>query len=244
MISPAAAPSAEARRIYGRAYVESLFDSIAPKYDILNHLLSFGRDILWRKRLVRALRSTAPRRILDVATGTADLAIAAATLRPQSIVGIDVSAAMLDLANEKIRRKGLVPLLSVQQAAAEHLPFPDGSFDAVMVAFGVRNFTDLNGGLREMARVLRPGGIAAILEFSRPAGALVRGLYAAYSRSVIPSLGGTISGNREAYRYLPDTVAQFPSGDAFATILQDAGFQTVSIHEQTFGIATLYLASR
>ncbi len=244
MISPATPSSAHGRRVYRREYVERLFDSIAPKYDVLNHLLSFGRDILWRKRVVWALRAIAPQRLLDVATGTGDLAIAAATLRPRSIVGIDVSAGMLNLATDKIRRQGLDKTISVQRADAEHLPFPDASFDAVTVAFGVRNFADLNGGLREMARVLRRGGVAAILEFSKPAGSFIRALFAAYSRSVIPSLGGAISGNPEAYKYLPATVAEFPSGDAFARILQDAGFETVSVHEQTFGIATLYLASR
>jgi len=231
------------RRVYERAYVEGLFDSIASRYDLLNHGLSFGIDSLWRRRMIRYLQRVAPQRILDVATGTADLAIQAASVRPDRIVGVDISSRMLERARRKVVQRGLQTIISFRRGAAEQLPFNAGTFDAVMVAFGVRNFSDLRAGLREMARVLRPGGMAAVLEFSQPRPRLVRGFYRAYSRAVIPMIGGIISGNREAYRYLPTTVSEFPSGEAFADLLREAGFTCITWHEQTFGIATIYLAT-
>ncbi len=235
-------PESGRRRSYEREYVEGLFDSIAPKYDFLNHSLSFGVDVLWRRRLINELRPHAPQHILDIATGTGDLAIAARTLHPREIVGVDPSERMLELARRKIARRGLQSVIHVRRGSAEQLPFNDASFDCVTAAFGVRNFSDLSAGLQEMVRVLRRGGIAAILEFSKTSHPVITSVYRFYARTVIPALGGVVSGRREAYQYLPSTVAEFPSGAAFEAILRRAGFRDVSRLEQTFGIATIYLA--
>jgi demethylmenaquinone methyltransferase/2-methoxy-6-polyprenyl-1,4-benzoquinol methylase len=185
-----------------------------------------------------------PRRILDVATGTADLAIAAARLKPETIVGIDLSEEMLRIARHKIARRGLEQLITLQHGDAEQLAFPDGSFDAVTVAFGIRNFSDLARGLRELHRVLTPGGISVILEFSQPRVFLIRQLYAWYSRTLIPRIGGLISRHREAYEYLPKTVHEFPDGEAMLSLLRSIGFCTAAAHPLTFGIATVYLAQK
>jgi demethylmenaquinone methyltransferase/2-methoxy-6-polyprenyl-1,4-benzoquinol methylase len=221
-----------------------LFDRIAPHYDFLNHFLSLGFDIRWRKRAVRLLKEYEPRVILDVATGTADLALEAWKLPAEKIYGVDLSPAMLKLAQRKIDRRGLTKKIVVEEGFAEHLRFPDGSFDAVMVAFGIRNFSDLRGGLREMCRVLRPGGAVMILEFSKPRLSPFRQMYSFYFREILPRIGGAISKSPEAYQYLPSTVQAFPDGKDLIKILIAEGFVGAYQYPLTLGIATIYVAEK
>ena len=220
--------------------VEAMFDAIAPRYDFLNRLLSFGIDRLWRKRAVAMLRADRPRRILDVATGTADLAIEALALHPQKVVGVDLSEEMLERGRRKLHRLGADDRVMLQRGDAERLPFSDAQFDAALVAFGVRNFEDLGRGLGEIRRVLRPGGAVVVLEFSKPRAFPVKQLYDAYSRYVLPRIGQAVSGSEGAYRYLPASVAAFPDGPDFLQRLRAAGFADVRWSPLTFGIASLY----
>lgn len=244
MIPPREESSRPHRTTYEPDYVRGLFDSIARRYDLLNHVLSSGIDILWRRRVVDILKPLAPRELLDVATGTGDLAIACAALNPRRIVGVDVSPAMMEIGSSKVRRQGLSRLISFERGAAEQLPFPAGSFDAATVAFGVRNFSNLDRGLREIHRVLKPGGAFVVLEFSKPKNAAVQAFYGFYSARILPFIGGIISGSREAYSYLPATIREFPSGGEFALVLRSNGFHSVTIFPQTFGIASIYHATR
>lgn len=231
-----------------KALVKSMFDEISPRYDLLNHLLSFGIDHQWRKQVVRAIRSAFRNRIpdikiLDVATGTGDLALAVAQLHPRKITGMDISVNMMDYARKKTARKNLSDLISFQEAAAEQIPFPDNEFDVVMVAFGVRNFDNLKQGLAEMLRVLKPEGKLLILEFSHPSSWMINQLYRMYSL-LIPSLGRLISKHHQAYTYLPETVRHFPYGEAFVRILQESGARSASCKALTGGIASLYIAEK
>lgn len=229
------------RTTYEPGYVRGLFNRIAPRYDLLNHVLSSGIDVWWRRKAIRLLSSLSPATVLDVATGTGDFAFEAARLlSPHSVVGVDVAENMLARGMEKAKRKGLDRIVSFRQGSAEGLPFSDGSFDAVCSAFGVRNFSDLDAGLREMRRVLRPGGAVVILEFSRPHAFPVKQLYRAYSRTVLPMVGGWISRDPEAYRYLPSTIGEFPDGEEFLSHLRAAGFRSAHQLPMTFGIATAY----
>ena len=232
------------RSTYDKSYVRSLFDSIARRYDLLNHLLSSGFDIFWRAKAIQLLADFHPKRILDIATGTADLALKAAELRPEQIIGIDISEEMLKLGRRKISQRNLDRLITLQAGDAESLGFPDDSFDATTVAFGVRNYSNLMQGLQEMCRVLRPDGVAIILEFSQPKVFPVKQLYALYSRWVLPSIGGFISGHRGAYEYLPQTVREFPDGEGLLLMLRAAGFKSTKQHRLTFGIATIYIATK
>jgi demethylmenaquinone methyltransferase / 2-methoxy-6-polyprenyl-1,4-benzoquinol methylase len=220
--------------------VRRMFNDISGRYDFLNHFLSFRTDYRWRKKLVGMLSPSEHRRILDVATGTADLAIAIASLGPEKITGIDIAENMLRVGRIKVAGKGLSGIIGLLAADSEALPFSDDSFDAVTVAFGVRNFGRLQVGLEEMRRVLRPGGIALILEFSQPTSVLFRKLYGFYSRWIIPAAGRIISGNCHAYSYLPESVSAFPSGEDFLAIMKAAGFRNTGRIPLTFGIATIY----
>ncbi len=221
--------------------VEEMFDSIAPRYDLLNRVLSFGIDQYWRSRAVRLLTDEQPTRVLDVATGTADLAIKAERmLHPRDVIGVDLSAEMLDYGRKKLDRLGLSPRISLVQGDAQDLPFDDASFDAAMVAFGVRNFEDLNAGLRGIRRVLRPGGRLVVLEFSRPRTFPIKQLYSWYSRHILPRIGGTLSPDQGAYEYLPNSVAKFPDGTDFLNRMDDSGFGELLWEPLTFGIASLY----
>jgi demethylmenaquinone methyltransferase/2-methoxy-6-polyprenyl-1,4-benzoquinol methylase len=232
------------RRVYQQAQVRFLFDSIAHRYDFLNHTLSSGIDILWRRRAVRMLHPLRPKRILDVATGTADLAIEASRLNPDQIIGVDISTKMLEVGREKILHKNLENIITLESGEAEHLRFESRSFDAVMTAFGVRNFENLGLGLTEFHRVLRDGGIAIILEFSKPSRFPVKQVYRFYSKHLLPLLGGIVSNNRSAYEYLPNTIIEFPDGAKFCELLLSAGFSNVTWYPQTFGIASIYLAKK
>lgn len=221
--------------------VAAMFNGIAPRYDALNHLLSLGIDRLWRRRLVRQLAQANPQRVLDVATGTADLAIALARRVPQAqIEGVDIAEAMLGVGRQKLQREGFAQRVNLQCASAMALPFADAHFDAAMVAFGVRNFERLEQGLAEMARVVRPGGRLLVLEFSMPRYVPFRQLYTFYFRRVLPVLGGIVSGHRQAYDYLPSSVLQFPQGEEFVELMRRAGLAQCTATRLTMGVATLY----
>jgi demethylmenaquinone methyltransferase/2-methoxy-6-polyprenyl-1,4-benzoquinol methylase len=221
-----------------------MFNDISHRYDFLNHFLSMGIDRRWRSRLVRMLSAYHPERVLDVACGTGDLALAVASLKPQQINGIDISGKMLEIGRQKIARAGLEKMILLKQADAEKIPFSDNSFDAVTVAFGVRNFEDLRKGLAEMSRVLRPSGVMLILEFSHPETFPMKQLYGFYSRYFIPLAGRLISGNRQAYTYLPESVAAFPSGNRFLEVLSQVGLKNTRQVRLSGGIATVYLAEK
>jgi len=221
--------------------IEEMFDAVAPRYDLLNRVLSLGIDRYWRTRAVRLLADEQPARVLDVATGTADLAIKAERmLHPREVVGIDLSNEMLQVGREKLDRLGLSPRISLVQGDAEDLPFPDDAFDAALVAFGVRNFENLEAGLRGIRRVLRPGAALVVLEFSRPRTFPIKQLYAWYSRHVLPRIGGALSPEQSAYEYLPHSVAEFPDGPDFLDRMKNSGFTDLRWDPLTFGIASLY----
>lgn len=222
--------------------VGEMFDTIARRYDLLNHVLSFGIDLNWRRRLVRMAGEGSPERILDLASGTGDVALALARRTGAQIVASDLSEGMLAVAREKISKAGLSGRIGTVAAAAEELPFGDGEFDAVTVAFGVRNFGDLSRGIGEAFRVLRPGGSLYVLEFSMPKGWFFGPLYRFYFRNVLPLIGGIVSGDRKAYRYLQGSVEEFPAGDAFLEIVRGCGFGEGRAGRLTGGVATLYSA--
>jgi demethylmenaquinone methyltransferase/2-methoxy-6-polyprenyl-1,4-benzoquinol methylase len=223
--------------------VRNMFNAVAKRYDFLNHFLSLGIDKIWRRKTIREIEKLKPGRILDIATGTADLAIAASQLHPQSITGIDISDNMLDIGRIKIEKQGLQQMITLMSGDCENLQFNNASFDAVMVAFGVRNFQNLDAGIREMKRVLSDQGKVYILEFSQPEKFPIKQFYHLYSRYMLPVLGRIISGDAAAYTYLPESVKHFPSGKAFASVLEKGGFKQVEIKPMTFGIVTLYIAS-
>ncbi len=223
-----------------------MFDAIAFRYDLINRLFSFRRDVSWRRLLAAALPCQPGLRVLDVASGTGDVALMLLRQRPDiaRVVGIDISQGMLQSAARKLSRSALSErsVLVVMDAAA--LAFPDASVDAVTAAFGVRNFADLDSGLAEMHRVLRPGGRALILEFSLPANPLIRTCYLLYFRRLLPWAAGVISRQPAAYRYLNQSVEAFPYNEAFCRILMRAGFVAAETHPLTFGIAALYIARK
>lgn len=224
-----------------RELVESMFDSIAWRYDFLNHLLSFGIDHLWRRRAVRIIsRSFKNPHILDVATGTGDLAIAAMKLDPVSISGIDISAGMLEIGRKKIEKKGYSGRILLQRADSENIPFEDDIFDVAMVAFGVRNFADPLKGLTEMRRVIRNRGLILVLEFSKPASFPFRHVFNFYFMNILPFFGRLFSKDKSAYKYLPDSVSQFPDNEDFLQLLREAGFSDTCQVKLTGGVASIY----
>jgi demethylmenaquinone methyltransferase/2-methoxy-6-polyprenyl-1,4-benzoquinol methylase len=217
-----------------------MFDQIAGSYDFLNHLLSLNIDKAWRRKAIASIASLKPRKILDVATGTGDMAIAAMRLDPDHITGIDVSKGMLDVGRVKILDRGLNSRISLIEAACEDLPFDEFTFDAAIVAFGVRNFKDPQKGLSEIIRVLKPGGKVSILEFSLPRQKWLRAGYRFYFHHLVPAIGRWFSRDLSAYRYLPDSVETFPKGQDFVNLLNQAGFTASSYEPLTFGICGLY----
>lgn len=220
--------------------VARMFNSISSRYDFLNHFLSLGIDIIWRKKAIRLLRESAPKRILDVATGTGDFAIEALALNPEYIIGVDISDGMLDVGRKKLQDRQLDGRIELRQGDSEKLPFEDNFFDAVIVAFGVRNFENLQLGLSEMLRVVKPGGRVVILEFSRPSKFPMKQLYKVYFTTILPWIGRSISRDQEAYRYLPESVKAFPDGISFLKILSGLGYKTPQCKPLTFGISSLY----
>ncbi len=224
-----------------KAVVESMFDSIAWRYDFLNHFLSFSVDRLWRKKAIRIIsKSHKNPVILDVATGTGDLAIAAMKLNPAKITGIDISKNMLEIGKTKIERKGYSGKIDMLQADSENIPFSNSSFDVVMVAFGVRNFSDPLKGLTEMKRVLRGKGMIMVLEFSKPSGFPFKPVYNFYFRNILPFFGKLFSKDKAAYDYLPDSVMKFPDNEEFLSLLTLAGFSETKQIKLTGGVASIY----
>lgn len=225
--------------------VREMFDNIAPKYDLLNHTLSVNIDRIWRRRVVNEVRRAKPRRILDVATGTGDLAIALARrIRDVQVMGVDLSEAMLAVARRKVEARGLDNRIVLERGDAEHLDVADASVDAATVAFGVRNFGDLGAGLRELARTIKPGGKVVILEFSRPRNRAFRALYEFYSYKILPRIGGLVSRDKRAYEYLPASVGEFPAPAVFLEMMEKAGFRNCRARSQSFGIAQIYIGER
>jgi demethylmenaquinone methyltransferase / 2-methoxy-6-polyprenyl-1,4-benzoquinol methylase len=222
--------------------VARMFDSISGRYDFLNHFLSLGIDIAWRKRAIRQLKKVQPKLILDVATGTGDFAVEALKLNPEKVIGIDISEGMLQVGRKKMKELGVDGLIELLSGDSEKLPFPENKFDAVIVAFGVRNFENLEKGLSEMYRVLRPGGKVVILEFSKPTAFPFRQAYRFYFNFVLPKLGKWISKDNVAYTYLPESVQAFPDGNRFTAILSNLGFKQSACTPLTFGISSLYTA--
>lgn len=224
--------------------VRQMFDAIAGTYDFLNHLLSFGIDIYWRKKAVGLLKLSHSLKILDIATGTGDFAIEAVKLNPQKIIGIDISEKMLSIAKEKIRKLHLEGKIKFQLADCENLPFENNSFDAVTVGFGVRNFENLDKGLKEMHRVLKKDGKIVILEFSKPKAFPIKNIFNFYFKNILPFIGKFISKNREAYAYLPQSVQNFPDGEEFLNIMKNTGFNNLQQIPLTFGIASIYIGGK
>ena len=221
--------------------VVKMFDNIAKSYDFLNHTLSFGMDFYWRKKAISKLTNN-PKKILDVATGTADFAIAATKMKEVQIIGIDISEKMLEIGKNKIKQKGLENLIKLQLADSENLPFESGSFDGITAGFGVRNFENLQLGLSEMCRVLEEDGIAVILEPSKPKAFPVKQIYSAYFHYILPFFGRLISKDNRAYNYLPESVDAFPENEKFVAILKEVGFSKAEYIPLTLGIVSLYIA--
>ena len=225
--------------------VRQMFDNIAPAYDFMNRAMTLGIDRRWRRAAVKTVAAAAPRELLDLATGTGDFARQIARSLPSATVtGIDLSDGMLEVARHKAREAGLDERISFTQGDCLALPYPDGSFDAVTVAFGVRNFESLERGYAEMARVLRPGGTLAVLELSTPGNRFIRWFYDLYTLHIIPWAGSLKSGDSEAYRYLPRSIAAVPQGDDMLALMRAAGFSDTSARRFTLGTCTLYLAHR
>lgn len=225
--------------------VVAMFDNIAPSYDKLNHRLSWDIDRGWRKRAIRQLAPYQPQTLLDIATGTGDFAIMAAQmLRPRHVVGADISEGMMDVGRRKVAELGLQDVISFEKEDCLSLSYLDNSFDAVTAAFGIRNFADLDSGLREMWRVLRPGGRLSIVELTTPVSFPMKQLFKVYSHTVLPIYGRLVSKDKSAYTYLTRTIEAFPQGERMMGILQQAGFRETAFRRLTFGICTLYTASK
>lgn len=221
--------------------VADMFDNIAFKYDFLNRFLSAGIDITWRKKAIKQLTNLQPQKVLDVATGTADVALMTYDiLKPTNIIGIDISEGMLDLGRQKIAAKDLQNIIQLYKGDSENIGYHDNSFDAITVAFGVRNFQNLLKGLQEMRRVLQPGGKLVILEFSRPKNIVFKQFYNLYMNVIAPSFGKLFAKNKDAYQYLNDSVQAFPEGQTFLTIMHEAGFTQTYLKSLSLGICTIY----
>jgi len=230
----------EEKDLSKKEQVAQMFDNISGKYDLLNHLLSLGIDIQWRKKAIKLLKSVNPKNILDVATGTADFAIQSLSLNPDSVIGIDISTGMLEIGKEKVKKKNLDHIIKLEKGDSENLRFSDNNFDAVIVAFGVRNFENLENGLANMYRVLNKDGKVIILEFSKPTSFPFKQIYNFYFRSILPTIGKVISKDNSAYTYLPESVQAFPGGTKFLEILNKTGFNQTECIPLTFGICSIY----
>jgi demethylmenaquinone methyltransferase/2-methoxy-6-polyprenyl-1,4-benzoquinol methylase len=224
--------------------VAEMFNNISAKYDFLNHFLSLGIDRVWRRKAINHLVDLQPKSILDVATGTGDFAIQALKLHPDKVIGIDISEGMLKVGLEKIKKKGLEDIIELHPGDSENIPFEDNKFDAIIVAYGVRNFENLEKGLSEMYRVLRSGGKVVVLEFSKPVLFPFKQLYNFYFQFVLPKIGNTVSKDNAAYTYLPESVKAFPDGDEFINKLQNVGFKQAICNPVTFGISSIYIAKK
>ena len=224
--------------------VAEMFDNIANNYDFLNHFLSMGIDILWRKKAVRLLKPFAPKLILDVATGTGDFALESLSLNPDKIIGVDISRDMVAVGLEKVKKRKLQNKIELKYGDSENLEFETNTFDALIVAFGVRNFENLEQGLSEMLRVIKPGGHVAIIEFSQPQKFPIKQIYNFYFNNILPGIGRIVSKDARAYTYLPESVGAFPHGNEFLKVLTKVGYNKVEAIPLTLGIASIYLASK
>jgi len=224
--------------------ITKMFDTISGDYDGLNRVISFGIDIKWRKKVVKLVKEKHPETILDIATGTGDLAINLAQTNASKIIGLDISSGMLDIGKEKIKKKGLEQKIEMVLGDSENMPFDDNTFDAITVAFGVRNFETLENGLKEIRRVLKPKGVFVILETSMPNKTPYKQGYNFYTKNILPVIGRLFSKDRSAYKYLCESASVFPYGEALNNILREIGFINVEDFPQTFGVATIYTASK
>lgn len=226
--------------------VEQMFDQIAHSYDFLNHFFSLGIDIVWRKRAIKELKKYAPKKVLDVATGTADFAIQSvkSNLQADEIIGVDISEGMLEVGRKKIKEKGIDHIIQLRRGDSEQLPFEEKTFDAYTVAFGVRNFENLELGMSDMLRVLKTGGVGVVLEFSKPTVFPIKQLFRFYFRFIMPTVGKWISKDSRAYTYLPESVDAFPSGNAFLDIMKKVGYSNTRMIRLAGGIATIYIGEK
>lgn len=223
--------------------VAEMFNNISHSYDFLNHFFSLGIDVLWRKKAIRILKKKHPKLILDVATGTADFAIEAIRMKipDAKVIGVDISAGMLDVGRKKIAKRGMGDQIVLQLADSEQLPFSDAHFDAFTVAFGVRNFQNLSKGLSEMLRVLKPGGTGVIIEFSRPTKFPIKQLFTFYFKYIMPGIGKLVSKDSRAYTYLPESVDAFPAGKKFTDLMESLGYKECRCIPLSGGIASIYI---
>lgn len=225
--------------------VEQMFNNIAPTYDKLNHRLSWNIDKGWRKKAIRSLKPFEPKALLDIATGTGDFAILAAQmLHPDKLIGADISEGMMAIGREKVKTAGLQQVISFEKEDCTNLSYPEATFDAVIAAFGIRNFANLDKGLAEMCRVLKPGGHLSIVELTSPVSFPMKQLFHIYSHTVLPIYGRLISKDTSAYSYLTKTIEAFPQGELMVRILKDAGFKQAEFKRLTFGICTMYFATK
>lgn len=227
-----------------KAQVADMFNNISKRYDLLNHLLSLGIDIIWRKKAIRMLQKDQPKLILDIATGTGDFAIEALALNPEKVIGVDISEGMLEEGRKKLKRKQLDHLIELQMGDSEKLLFEENKFDAVIVSFGVRNFENLELGLADMYRVLRPGGKTVIVEFSKPKKFPMKQGYNFYFKYILPQIGKLVSKDQSAYTYLPESVQAFPDGEDFLDVLKKVGFKNTQCKPLTFGISSIYIGEK
>ena len=225
--------------------VREMFDNIAPAYDRLNRAMSLGQDKRWRRRAVEAVAAHGSRRIIDIATGTGDFAILAAKmLHPQQLIGADISEGMMEIGRQKVKKENLQHIISFKKEDCLHLSFPDETFDAVTAAFGIRNFQNLDQGLKEMCRVLKKGGHLSIVELTHPVRFPMKQLFRIYSHTVLPIYGKLISKDQSAYNYLTATIEAFPQGETMMEVLKKAGFEKAEFKRLTFGICTMYFATK
>lgn len=221
-----------------------MFNNISKRYDLLNHLLSLGIDIYWRKQAIQMLKPENPKNILDIATGTGDFAIEALALKPDKVIGVDISEGMLEVGRKKLQRMQLEDKIELRLGDSERLGFDDNIFDAIIVAFGVRNFENLEKGLADMYRVLKPDGSVVILEFSKPQKFPFKQLYNFYFKFILPIIGRIISKDQSAYTYLPESVQAFPDGKAFLNVLNKVGYKNTICRTLTFGISSIYMGKK
>ncbi|HEY0655018.1 MAG TPA: bifunctional demethylmenaquinone methyltransferase/2-methoxy-6-polyprenyl-1,4-benzoquinol methylase UbiE [Chryseosolibacter sp.] len=227
-----------------KAQVAQMFNNISRSYDFLNHFLSLGIDRGWRKKAIRLLRPLNPKVMLDVATGTGDFAIQALALNPDKVIGVDISEGMLEVGRKKLRERELSPKIELLQGDSENLQFEENKFDGVTVGFGVRNFENLEKGLAEILRVMKPGAMLVVLEFSKPRTFPFKQLYNFYFKAILPNIGRLVSKDKSAYTYLPESVDAFPDGKDFENILQKVGFKNTTCEPLTFGISSVYTARK
>lgn len=226
--------------------VAEMFNNIAHSYDFLNHFFSLGIDVLWRKKAIRILKKEKPKLVLDVATGTGDFALEAVRMKlgADKIIGVDISAGMLEVGRKKIAERNLQDVIEMRLGDSENLPFESNTFDGFTVAFGVRNFQNLEAGLAEMLRVLKPGSLGVVLEFSQPAKFPMKQLFGFYFKRIMPGVGKLVSKDHRAYTYLPESVEAFPSGDKFLAVMNKVGYKEVQCISLTGGIASIYLGRK